>query len=777
MTARLFVTLTLVLGAVALGELAGPSGWRITGDASQAIAGAAAAWVCLAAAARRTGMQRRWRRLAGVGLLGWTLMRLWWLVMDIVDPGRPVTSAADFGFLILPACLLLALLTAPYSRPRPVPTSPRRDQVTLLIDSVLVAGSLLALAWSTVPDRLMEWTGQNLALIGMAAAYPIADLVLLMMVVLLLATRPDAPAGRRPLQLVGLSLIAFGISDTMRLACLAELPLSPLESAGQLLGPALLAIAAATPTINTGTPPATGHRARLAAPPAPVRAGHRDRHRDRDQHRRRASAHPVRGVPRLARSRPGRGPADAHHRGQHRPVRPGLRGAAAAAPPGLPRPAHRPGQPRAVPRAAGARPGRAPAPRQAARPALRRPRRLQADQRQLRPRDGRPGAARHRRTPAGLRVRRRPGGPARWRRVRGGARPPSRRRRTGRSPHPGRAARAVRHRRPPHRRGRQHRPGGARPRRVAVGGRAAAPRGRRDVREQAARQGRAGPVRGGDRRADRRPAAPARPGPGDRRPPGRGRVRGLLPADRPPHRRGHGRGRGAGPLDVGGRPGAPGRLRHGGRADRPGGRHRRLRPRPGLLRRGDAGHGLRPADRRARQRVGRPPRPGRHARAGRPGRAGPPPDVARPPGHRDHRNPSHPGPRVGGRGRRADPADGRTHRARRLRQRVQRVGPVARAAAGHRQARLDADRRGRIAGAGRGGLPVGPGHLRRDGHRGGGRGHRDTRPGSRAGAARLPARAGLPVRPARPAAPPEAAGDPVPALVLVLVLASMQQLT
>src|SRR5262245_41934432 len=129
MTARLFVTLTLVLGAVALGELVGPSGWRLTGDASQAIAGAAAAWVCLAAAARRTGLQRRWRRLVGLGLVGWTVMRLWWVVMDVVDPHRPATSAADFGFLVLPAGVLLALLIAPLSRPRPVPTSPRREQV------------------------------------------------------------------------------------------------------------------------------------------------------------------------------------------------------------------------------------------------------------------------------------------------------------------------------------------------------------------------------------------------------------------------------------------------------------------------------------------------------------------------------------------------------------------------------------------------------------------------------------------------------------------------
>src|SRR3954454_24711909 len=156
MTARLFVTLTLVLGSTALGELVGEHGWRLYDDAAQAVAGAVAAWVCITAAGRRTGVQRRWRLLAGAGLIAWSAVRLWWFVQDVADPGRPVGSAADIGFLILPVCLLIGLLTGPSARPRPVPTSARRDQIALLIDSVLIAGSLLALAWSVAPRTLID---------------------------------------------------------------------------------------------------------------------------------------------------------------------------------------------------------------------------------------------------------------------------------------------------------------------------------------------------------------------------------------------------------------------------------------------------------------------------------------------------------------------------------------------------------------------------------------------------------------------------------------------
>jgi diguanylate cyclase (GGDEF)-like protein len=247
MRARLFVTLTLVLGAVALGELVGERHWRLYDDIVQAIAGAAAAWVCFAAATRRSaGVQRRWRILVGVGLAGWAAIRLWWVVLDVPDPTRPVASAADIGFLLLPACLLLALLSVPCTRPRPVPTSARRDQIALVIDSVLIAGSLLALGWSVVPGSAFDWSGQSPVVLGFAAAYPIADLLLFTMVLLLLLTRPGSPAARLPLHLVGVALAGFVVSDSLRLMGLGEGPLSPIESAGYLIGCGFVALAASS---------------------------------------------------------------------------------------------------------------------------------------------------------------------------------------------------------------------------------------------------------------------------------------------------------------------------------------------------------------------------------------------------------------------------------------------------------------------------------------------------------------------------------------------------
>ncbi|GAB2616509.1 GGDEF-domain containing protein [Paractinoplanes abujensis] len=275
MLARLLVTLAIVLGVTALGEFAGPPGWRISADAAQLVIGAAAALICFAAARSRTGLQRRWRIIVGAGLTGWALNRLWWVVQDVVVPDRTLTMVSDIGFFLLPMALLGALLVAPYTRPRSVPASPRRDQFALMIDSVLIAGSLLALAYSTVPRDWYRWDGQPTSLIVAAAVYPVADLMLATMVGLLLLTRPGSPTVRKPLTLAGAAIVAFGVTDTLRFLHLADGPLPPWQMAGHLLGPALLAVAALSSPAPVAAPPVdNGEREwlHLVLPYVPVTA-------------------------------------------------------------------------------------------------------------------------------------------------------------------------------------------------------------------------------------------------------------------------------------------------------------------------------------------------------------------------------------------------------------------------------------------------------------------------------------------------------------------------
>jgi diguanylate cyclase (GGDEF)-like protein len=247
LSAQSAVTLVLVAAVTAIGTYLVPAGagQRLFTDAAQCGAGAIAAAICFAAGRDRAGARRRWRFLLGTGLAGYTALRLWWTVNDVLDPARPVADRfADIGFLILPIFAVLALTAGSTTLPRPVQASLRRDRIVLAIDSVLITGSLLALVWSGLPVRIFDEAGESPWVVGLAAACPIADLLIAVMVMLLLATRPAPRAARVPLRLTALAMLALGVSDTLRLLHLSSGVLPPPQAAGYLLGPALLGLAA-----------------------------------------------------------------------------------------------------------------------------------------------------------------------------------------------------------------------------------------------------------------------------------------------------------------------------------------------------------------------------------------------------------------------------------------------------------------------------------------------------------------------------------------------------
>jgi diguanylate cyclase (GGDEF)-like protein len=259
-TARLSVrmpaALALVAIVLAIGYLPAGSGRRLFDDVAQAVAGGVAAYVCFVAGRNRdrTAVARRWRLLAGIGLTGWALARLWWVVRDVLDPGRTgAATVGDVGFLILPLFAFLGLLAAATSMRRPGPAPSPRDQVVLVIDAVLITGSLLALTWTALPGGVFNDAHRSAWVVGVAAVYPVADLILLMMAVLLLVTRPATRAGRVPLMLFAVAALALCWSDTLRLIHLGG-TLTPVESAGYLAGPVLIALAAGYPPARPDEP-------------------------------------------------------------------------------------------------------------------------------------------------------------------------------------------------------------------------------------------------------------------------------------------------------------------------------------------------------------------------------------------------------------------------------------------------------------------------------------------------------------------------------------------
>jgi diguanylate cyclase (GGDEF)-like protein len=255
-TARLSVRLPLVgvlaAAAVAIGTFVVPagSGQRLFVDAAQVVFGAVGAYAGIATGGdrRRGRTARRWRMLIGVGLAGWTLTRVWWVVRDLVTPDRPLADVGDAGLLFLPVCLLAALLAGVTAVRRHGPDSSWRDVVVLLIDGVLITGSVLALTWSLVPGRVFRQTEVSAWAFAVAIACPVADLVLITMSALLITMRPMVRPGRVPMRVAGAGLVALFVSDLLRLTHVAGGVMTPIESAGYLIGPVLLAVAVLRPT-------------------------------------------------------------------------------------------------------------------------------------------------------------------------------------------------------------------------------------------------------------------------------------------------------------------------------------------------------------------------------------------------------------------------------------------------------------------------------------------------------------------------------------------------
>ena len=119
-------------------------------DAAQLVAGLSAATLCWWTSRRVTGVERTWRRLIAVGMLGWSVGQAFWLWYQIFsDTPLPSPSVADIGYLTMPVLALPALLALDIEPPRHSGQVLRRDRLVFSLDGAIVVGSLFILAWAT----------------------------------------------------------------------------------------------------------------------------------------------------------------------------------------------------------------------------------------------------------------------------------------------------------------------------------------------------------------------------------------------------------------------------------------------------------------------------------------------------------------------------------------------------------------------------------------------------------------------------------------------------
>jgi diguanylate cyclase len=253
---RLGLWLLAAGGAVALVIVLDSSGLlsdraaMVVDDAAQLAAGTGAAVLCAVTSRRVQGPERTWRRFMAVGMVGWSVgQALWSWYQIFADTPLPSPSLADVGYLTMPVLALPALLALGCEM-RP-PSTVRRRHVMLVygLDGMIAVGSLFILTWSTALGAVFRAGGPTDPEFAVAIAYPLTDLMLVVIVVLLAVTQRVPRPLQGQLWLLGCGLVAISVSDSIFAYIVSsggdDMP--PSTNAGFILGPLLIGLAALAP--------------------------------------------------------------------------------------------------------------------------------------------------------------------------------------------------------------------------------------------------------------------------------------------------------------------------------------------------------------------------------------------------------------------------------------------------------------------------------------------------------------------------------------------------
>lgn len=165
----------------------GPPVVGVISDLGAIVAGGFAFSCALLAARRSAGRLRRAWGLLAAALGCWVFGDSVWALFELVLHIAPFPSLADVGYLMfyVGACLALVLL--------PAGGGPH-FQLRLVCDGVIVAGSLFVIFWTAGLDEVFRDYDVHSVAFAVSLAYPVADLVLLTVALLILST---ARAGQR----------------------------------------------------------------------------------------------------------------------------------------------------------------------------------------------------------------------------------------------------------------------------------------------------------------------------------------------------------------------------------------------------------------------------------------------------------------------------------------------------------------------------------------------------------------------------------------------------
>ena len=198
-----FAALTLAFAAWTGDGVGGGQVSLYVDDLATVAAALIATVACVRAARWQEGRLRLFWWLIGAASAAWGLGEIIWAYYDLVLGDVPAASWADAAYLAALPLAAAALLVHPALRGRA--SSKSRS----LVDGLVLAAALFLLAWALLFEPVREQTDLS-SLDGLVTlAYPLSDIVIIFLVVLVIRGTTDS--ARRDLWclLAGLLLIAF----------------------------------------------------------------------------------------------------------------------------------------------------------------------------------------------------------------------------------------------------------------------------------------------------------------------------------------------------------------------------------------------------------------------------------------------------------------------------------------------------------------------------------------------------------------------------------------
>jgi PAS domain S-box-containing protein len=207
-------------------------------DIGEAVAALIAAVSCGLAASRTSGRLRAAWGLLAASALSWGAGEIFWSVMQVGFGKNPFPSAADAGFLMAIPLAVAGVLCFP-SAPSRLAT---RGQA--LLDGTIVAVSLVFVSWALGLGKVYETSSDQPLVQLLGAAYPVSDIVIISVLLLVLRRSVAQQRGSMVLLLGGLAANAVADSAFAFLQAAGQYgPTGSLLDAGWVVGYLLIALA------------------------------------------------------------------------------------------------------------------------------------------------------------------------------------------------------------------------------------------------------------------------------------------------------------------------------------------------------------------------------------------------------------------------------------------------------------------------------------------------------------------------------------------------------